>query len=301
MPGALTPRHSTCRSEPPDDAGAGGQSLGPGAQQPALAQSQAAASRRHLQPGQAPAAADLAEAQDDSPRGPARREGDLTMAEVLHKLIAMPETLKEVVSGSARTLRHLISAQVVDRDGEVLTSKGCRPDLYLKSNPVVFFNHQARELPIARSLEVSPQAKTVEATTQFAGIDQLHEVAERTFRMYRDGFMNCWSVGFKALQETRDKLFPDQSGKTITEWELLEYSAVGIPSNPAAVTQIVKALRAKRFLRLPDGATERDLGEALGTLPLPKYWEVAGPMFYRDEAEAPATKKLPTPNTGESE
>src|SRR5512147_204541 len=164
--------------------------------------------------------------------------------------IRIPGTLKEVVSGKERTIRHLISAQIIDRDKEVLRSKGIKADLYLEANPVVFLNHRAGELPIGRSLSVTPYDTEIEAVTQFAGLDQLHEQAERCWLLYRDGFMHSWSVGFDTIKATRDALVAGQTGRSVLDWELLEYSAVGIPSNPAAVTRMLEELRDD----LPDGA-----------------------------------------------
>ena len=185
------------------------------------------------------------------------------------------DSFKGVVDDKRRVLRHLISTQGIDRDEEVLRSAGCKAVDYLESNPIVLLNHQARELAIGKALDVVVSSKEVEAETQFAGLEQNHSVAETTYRLYRDRFMRAWSVGFNVLKASRDALVPGQQGRSIMDWELLEYSAVGIPSNPAAVTRMVKAFRKEGMLVLPDGATEEDLGKALGTLPLTKYWEIA--------------------------
>src|SRR5262245_27502365 len=197
------------------------------------------------------------------------------------KLLMIPDSLKSVIDDKKRIIGHLISAQIPDREGDVLIAKGGRFDTFPSSNPVVFLNHQNRELPVARSIGVSPTEADVPAVTQFAGLDQLHMLAETTYRLYRDKFMHSWSVGFLANPEdvSRDPVMDGQKGRTIKSWELLEYSAVGIPSNPAAKSALVHTLITKGICVLPDGATDRDLGEALGTIPLAKYWDLALPVL----------------------
>lgn len=186
-----------------------------------------------------------------------------------------PRAVK-AVNERARTIEHLISTQTVDRDGEVLRSKGCVTDLYLRNNPVVFWNHAEKfargmehELPIGRALDVHVGDQEVSALTAFAGKEQMHDFAARVFLLYRDRFLNSWSVGFEKAKATRDRLVPEQTGQTVWTWPLLEYSSVGLPSNAGAITQFMK------HLSLPDGATEADLGKALGAVPLAKYWQIA--------------------------
>src|SRR5262245_2320870 len=193
---------------------------------------------------------------------------------VTTKFLGSARTLKGI-DDKRRVLRHRISAQIVDRDGDVVVSSGGQVKAFLEHNPVVFLNHAARELPIARSLDVITGRTEVEAETQFAGLDQMHPTAETVYRLYRDGFMHSWSMGFIAdpAHVSREAMFPGQRGRTIKQWELLEYSAVGIPANPQAKSAMVQSLIAKGLLTLPDGATDEDLGKALGTIPLAKYWQ----------------------------
>ena len=128
----------------------------------------------------------------------------------------------------------------------------------------MFWAHRAGEPLIGKCLDLAVEDAGVVALPKFAGLAELHPDAERTFRLYRDGFLTSWSVGINATEKTHAKVAREQTGATISRWELLEYSAVGVPSNPHAVTRMLKSLR------LPDGADERDVLEALGVIPLTK-------------------------------
>src|SRR5262249_56333874 len=72
------------------------------------------------------------------------------------------------------------------------------------------------------------------AETQFArGV----AFAEDVFRLYEQGILRAWSIGFVPLRAVR--LPDDGSGRRglrVEEWDLLEYSAVPIPENPRALT-----------------------------------------------------------------
>src|SRR5262249_5893495 len=193
---------------------------------------------------------------------------------VTTKFLGSARTLKGI-DDKRRVLRHRISAQIVDRDGDVVVSSGGQVKAFLEHNPVVFLNHAARGLPIARSLDVITGRTEVEAETQFAGLDQMHPTAETVYRLSRAAFMHARPMGVTAdtAHVSREAMFPGQRGRTIKQWELLEYSAVGIPANPQAKSAMVQSLIAKGLLTLPDGATDEDLGKALGTIPLAKYWQ----------------------------
>ena len=154
-----------------------------------------------------------------------------------------------------RTLTHLITRRVVDRDGDVVEPRGGRLDNYRK-NPVVLLGHYG-DMPIGRNLSLEASDEDIVAVTQFAGMEQAHEEAETVYRLYRDGFMRAWSIGFRGLIIGREPVLPGQKGVTFLEWELYEYSAVPIPSNPDALSRMVKAYT------LPEGATEADLLNAV--------------------------------------
>ena len=94
-------------------------------------------------------------------------------------------------------------------------------------------NHRSiSDPPIARCLALDVSDTEIVATTQFAGAAQGHDQAETIFRLYRDGFMRGWSMGFLVDAVGTQRFDARQTGRTILEWTLLEYSAVGIFKGP---------------------------------------------------------------------
>jgi hypothetical protein len=189
------------------------------------------------------------------------------------------------INDKERSFAHVVTSKTIDRDDEVVLPKGARLDTY-RENPMVFFNHRSMEPPIAQNLELSiDDNERMWALSKFAGLDQLHEKAEMLYRLYRDRFMRAWSIGFRVLTDSREPLVPGQRGRSILEWEMLEYSGVGIPANPDAVMRMCKAYG------LPDGATERDLEQAV--LGAQKYWDLALPILEGKSDDPPAEPETP--------
>jgi len=160
------------------------------------------------------------------------------------------------VSDKERTLEFVLTTLHVNRYGEVDKPDGGRFAEY-KLNPVVLFCHNSHDLPVAKTLELSPSPTELLGLARFAGMEQKHPFADTVYCMYRDGFLNATSIGFRPITVSEDKIMEGQTGITILEWELIEWSCVPVPANPYAL---------KRFIRaygLPPGATERDLTQAV--------------------------------------
>ena len=81
-----------------------------------------------------------------------------------------------------------------------------------------------------RWLDVQPHR--VVAETRFA---QGVPFAEDVFRLYEQGVLRGWSIGFVPRQ-ARARRTAAGGGLRVDEWDLLEYSAVPIPENPGALT-----------------------------------------------------------------
>jgi len=133
-----------------------------------------------------------------------------------------------------RTLTHFISTERVDRDKDIMEAGGVDLRNY-KKNPVVAWVHDYRQPPIGKNLwikkhkddngEMGLLAKTKFAMSQFA---------DEIFNLYKEGFLNAWSVGFIPV-EVKDADEKSDAKRVISKWELLEYSAVPVPSNPEAL------------------------------------------------------------------
>ncbi len=133
---------------------------------------------------------------------------------------------------SNRTLSVKISTSTPDRSKDVVQPKGVKLANY-KRNPVVALNHNYQGLPIAKTTSIQVTDDGIMADVQFPK-KGVHKLADTVYSLYKDGFMNAWSIGF--IPETyKDR---KEGGKEFTSWELLEYSAVLVPDNPEALTMV---------------------------------------------------------------
>lgn len=150
---------------------------------------------------------------------------------------ADPAARTLAVDPEALTVRSVITTIDPDRGGDVVVPTGLRNRDEFLLNPVVLWAHQRLHVPpigVCEWLDVQP--RRIVAQTRFArGLP----FAEDVFRLYEQGVLRGWSIGF-IPRRTRKRVGADGHtpvpGVRIEEWDLLEYSAVPIPENPAAVT-----------------------------------------------------------------
>jgi len=144
------------------------------------------------------------------------------------------------VDSDELVIRSLITTNLPDRAGDVVLPSGLRNAEEFLRNPVVLWAHQRGMPPIGRCRALEVRDDRVIAETQFAkGVP----FAEDVFKLYEQGILRGWSIGFLPVR-TR----PTRGGVRYEEWDLLEYSAVPVPENPAALTLAV----AKGIVRDPE-------------------------------------------------
>lgn len=148
------------------------------------------------------------------------------------KFFASVPTVKKI-DIDKRTIEHVISTGVEDRDGDTINPKGWILDEFLK-NPVVLFGHRHDLPPIARAVKLKASEKGLEALTQFPP-KGISPVSDTVFDLSRLGFLRSWSVGFDPVTFT----VRDNGGTAFEEQRLLEYSSVPVPANPEAVNLAV--------------------------------------------------------------
>lgn len=162
-------------------------------------------------------------------------------------------TVKQVGPESDRVLRFLGTDESEDRDGDIIMASGWDFANYLK-NPVFLWCHNYEMLPLGRcvGIQQSPGTTGTSFDIKFASISELcpdnldhpsHEAKfiETVYQAFRNQYLNAVSVGFIGKKfDTRDDQ-PDtpqwMRGSVFTEQELLELSAVSVPSNPNALIQ----------------------------------------------------------------
>lgn len=145
-----------------------------------------------------------------------------------------------------RTVRFKISSEVVDRDGDILIAKGCDFTNFAK-NPQFLAFHNYHEYPLGIPKNWGIEGDSVYCDVYFPKLEELATDAEQasekaklvdfTYHCYKTGMLNAVSVGFIPKEA-----IPLKEGSTeITEWELLEFSAVSVPANQDALAQAVKS------------------------------------------------------------
>lgn len=141
----------------------------------------------------------------------------------------------KVVDEDRQILDAVISTEDVDRDDEVIVQSGIKTEAFM-TNPIVvdYPGHSAGiwSDPIGKILAIKTVGKKTEARIQFAPAE-LNERGPRVFAMYKEGFLNAFSIGFKELKSKFDA-----AGRRVLESiELVEVSVVPIPANPKAIVK----------------------------------------------------------------
>jgi HK97 family phage prohead protease len=140
----------------------------------------------------------------------------------------------EVKGVSDRVLEFVGSTEIPDRDGEVIRADGWDLKNYRK-NPVFMWAHRYDQPPIGKALKVKAEDGKLKFKIEFAD-QETYPFADTVYRLYKGGFMSATSVGFvpKEWEDGDDDKAPK---RTYTKQELLELSAVPVPSNPDALVQ----------------------------------------------------------------
>ena len=102
------------------------------------------------------------------------------------------------VTKKNRSLVVTISTKNPDRSRDVVMPVGMKTDNYMK-NPVVAFGHDYRGLAIARTKNLSVSEDRIVADVEFPE-EGVYPFADQVYRLYRDGFMNAWSIGFMPIK-----------------------------------------------------------------------------------------------------
>lgn len=135
------------------------------------------------------------------------------------------------------------STSVQDRDGEKIAHDAWDSKNFAR-NPVVLWAHSYSERPIAKALWVKQQTNGLKFKPQFAPT----EMGKETYMLYKEGFLNAFSVGFipKDFEEDEENMVEFMGffgGKfekpllTYTDVELLEISCVPVPCCPDALVE----------------------------------------------------------------
>lgn len=159
-------------------------------------------------------------------------------ATMQHKNLSFEMELAE----GERSFVAKITSQVIDRDKEVLLPQGMDASDFEK-NPVVFFNHEHRGVPVGRvvSLKRMPDhwlAKVVLAKRPAGHVGEW--MPDTLLSLIQQGVVRGVSVGFEPVESRpptkRDKeLFGEEVRRVYSKWKLMELSIAPLPANQDAL------------------------------------------------------------------
>ena len=136
------------------------------------------------------------------------------------------------------TFKVIINTDDRDRQMEIVKPEGAIIDNYLK-NPTVLACHNYWAMPIGACLDL----KLTEAGWEASGIFAPTEEGQTARKLYDLGILRTTSIGFIPLERDAAESW------VITKWELLEFSFVPVPANPAALTveqaKLIEEMSAK--------------------------------------------------------
>lgn len=146
----------------------------------------------------------------------------------------------------ARTIRFVMSAEVEDRDKDIVVQSGLDVAEFLK-NPIAPFGHRTYDFPVGSWQDVEKmltgRPKRTEGTLKLLkeGTDG---VADRLAFHFGEGSIKACSIGFipksvkrRPKAEGEDPESYSYNGYEILESELIECSPVTIPANPLALAK----------------------------------------------------------------
>lgn len=162
------------------------------------------------------------------------------------------------IDRSARAVDCIASTDTIDSYGEIV-AQNWRLDRY-KSNPVVLYAHNSRELPIGHAENVRVENGALCARLVFSSAEA-NPKGEQVWRCVLERTLRAVSVGFVPAT-IRDELRDGRSVTVLDDCELHEISVVPVPANPDAVMRGAGHAGTKRTSVTPSTQTPAvDLGD----------------------------------------
>jgi HK97 family phage prohead protease len=158
------------------------------------------------------------------------------------------KALTAELKGTARGFTAVITAETLDRDGEVLIPQGMNSTEFDK-NPTLFWNHDYAQ-PVGRCNGLKRKESTIVGDFTFAQRPDGYNgefFPEVAAALVGQGIVNAVSVGYvpedggvrKAIDADRRK-YGDRVHTVYSRWKLLEVSLAPLQANPDALITAVK-------------------------------------------------------------
>lgn len=139
------------------------------------------------------------------------------------------------VDSERYTLTMVASTQTKDSHGDIMMMDGIDLKRY-KKNPVILNSHKQTDITdvIGRATKtwIEGKGKKAKLMQEWEFAVDANPKAEIAFKLFEGGFAKASSIGFIPKDLEFDE---KENAFKITEWELLEVSAVAVPANSLAV------------------------------------------------------------------
>lgn len=160
----------------------------------------------------------------------------------VHRTAGGQEALFKIAKAPAswnpdkRSAKFVMTAEVEDRYGDVVVTKGADTAEFVK-NPVVLWAHNARGFPIGTWSDLEIMPKRMEGVANLLEEETIAE-ADTAAKLIAQGALRACSIGFmpkkwESIKDDKDRW----TGYRFLEWELLECSICSVPANPKAIVK----------------------------------------------------------------
>lgn len=158
------------------------------------------------------------------------------------------KALTAELKGTAKGFAAVITAETLDRDGEVLIPQGMNSTEFDK-NPTLFWNHDYAQ-PVGRCNGLKRKESTIVGDFTFAQRPDGYSgefFPEVAAALVGQGIVNAVSVGYvpedggvRRATEIDRKKYGDRVHTIYSRWKLLEVSLAPLQANPDALITAVK-------------------------------------------------------------
>jgi len=152
------------------------------------------------------------------------------------------------IEGSAKGFTAVITAETIDRDGEVLIPQGMNSKEF-EQNPVLFWNHDYSE-PVGKCVGLKRRERDIVGEFAFAQKPEGYSgefFPEVAAALVGQGIVNGVSVGYvpedggtRRATELDRKKYGGNVSTIFSRWKLLEVSLAPLQANPEALITAVK-------------------------------------------------------------
>ena len=204
------------------------------------------------------------------------------------------KALTAELTSTAKGFTAIITAETLDRDGEVLIPSGMNSKEF-EQNPTLFWNHDYSQ-PVGKSIGLKRRERDIVGEFTFARRPDGYSgefFPEVAAALVGQGIVNAVSVGYvpesggvrKATDLDR-KRYGDEVATIFSRWKLLEVSLAPLQANPEALITairkgIVSPIAAKRWFNI-DAPTRTVVSI---TIPTPSSKKAAKPINIQEAVE----------------